>query len=172
MSSILRYKRTIYRYTNWLNPLRELIWIGFQVFTGAKTPMNGAVSLMLKEAVTGNNRENYAIDFAKVILSRGELMISLIKQILVLSDQVLRIEWQSPSASVFCKPDDKVNIVVYNELKQQFVIFKNVAKRVDEQVDLQLPDNFAGDTLHLWMHYVNAKGDAVSTSIYVRQDVV
>src|SRR5690349_16463419 len=65
---------------NWLKPLRDLIWIGFQVFTGTRTPMNGAVSLMLNEAITGNNRQNFAIDFAKVILSRGELLISLVKQ--------------------------------------------------------------------------------------------
>ncbi|ACU04220.1 DUF6266 family protein [Pedobacter heparinus] len=156
----------------WLKPLRDLIWIGFQIFTGTKTPMNGAVSLLLKEAVTGNSRENYAIDFAKVILSRGELLISLIKQVLVLIDSVLQIKWENPSASVFCQANDKATVVVYNNAKQKFVIFKDVAKRADEQVDLQLPADFAGDAIHAWMHYVSMEGDAVSTSVYIGEYVI
>lgn len=151
---------------SWLKPLRDLIWIGFQIFKGTKTPMNGAVSLLLKEAVTGNSRENYAIDFAKVILSRGELLISLIKQVLALVNSILSIEWENPPASAFCRDDDKATIIVYNAVKQRFVTFKDVAQRADRVVDLQLPANFAGDVVHTWMYYVNTAGDAVSTSIY------
>jgi hypothetical protein len=127
---------------------------------------------MLNEAITGNNRQNFAIDFAKVILSRGELLISLIKQVLVLIDSVLQIKWENPSASVFCKASDKATVVMYNDAKQKFVIFKGVAKRADEQVDLQLPANFAGDKVHAWMHYVNTEGNAVSTSVYVGEIVL
>lgn len=58
-------------------------------------------------------------------------------------------------------------IIVYNVPKQKNVTFKDVAQRADKHVDLQLPANFAGEVVHTWMHYVNTKGDAVSTSIYL-----
>ncbi|MDR6785509.1 hypothetical protein ABIE26_004219 [Pedobacter africanus] len=105
---------------------------------------------MLKEAVTGNSRENYAIDFAKVILS---------------------IEWENSSASAFFRDDDKATIVVYNETKQNFVTFKDVAHRADRQA-VQLPANFAGSAVHTWMGYLNAEGDAVSTSSYARDFII
>lgn len=157
---------------SWLQPLRALIWIGFQVFTGTKTPMNGAVSLLLKEAVTGETRENYAIDFAKVILSRGELLISSIKKVWTPVDALLKIEWENPAASVFCKDDDRATFVVYNPQKVQFVTFQDVADRAAKEVGLQLPLDFAGDAVHIWMHYVNVEGNAVSTTQYLGEIAV
>src|SRR5687768_15182871 len=44
--------------TGWLKPLRDLIWIGFQVFKGTKTPMNGCVSFIMKEAITGDGEQS------------------------------------------------------------------------------------------------------------------
>lgn len=158
--------------SGWLAPLKALIWIGYQVFTGDKTPMNGCVAFHLKEAVNGNSAADYAINFAKAIFSRGELLISLIKEVLVLIDGILRIEWDNPLPSAFCKDDDKANVVIYNPAKQEFVTFKDVAQRGDRRVDLQLPAKFAGDSVHAWMHYVNAEGNAVSTTQYLGETVV
>lgn len=153
--------------SSWLAPLKVLIWIGYQVFTGSKTPMNGCVSFHLKEAVTGNSATDYAINFAKAIFSRGELLVSLIKHVLVLIDGILRIEWDNALPSAFNRDDDKVNVVIYNPAKQKFVTFKDVAQRADKRMDLQLPANFTGDSLHVWMHYVNVEENAVSTTVYV-----
>jgi hypothetical protein len=157
---------------SWLKPLRDLIWIGYQVFTGTKTPMNGAVSLLLKNAIAGDSRENFAIDFAKVVLSRGELLISLIKEILTLIDGILHIKWENGPLSSFCKVDDRATFIVYNPCKQQFVTFQDVTQRSAKEVELQLPANFAGDKVHAWMHYVNTEGNAVSTSVYVGEIVL
>ncbi|SMC59199.1 DUF6266 family protein [Pedobacter africanus] len=153
--------------SSWLKPLKALIWIGYQIFNGEKTPMNQAVAFHLKEAVTGNSAATYAIDFARAVFSRGELLISLIKQVLALADGILSIEWENPSASVFCKDDDRATVVVYNPAKQEFVTFQDIALRAEQKVDLQLPENFSGDVVHTWMHYVNAAGDAVSTTQYL-----
>lgn len=166
-------QRYIFALVNsWLKPLRDLIWVGFQIFKGTRTPMNGAVSLLLNDAVSGNSRENYAIDFARVVLSRGELLISLVKQVLALIEGILRIEWDNPAANAFCRDDDKATIIVYNAAKQKFVTFEAIAERKDKLVELQLPANFAGDALHSWMYYVNTAGDAVSTSVYLGESVM
>jgi hypothetical protein len=157
---------------SWLKPLRDLIWIGYQLFTGTKTPMNGCVSFHLKEAVTGNSPADYAIDFAKAIFSRGELLISLIKGVVALVDSILNIKWENATASAFCKDEDKATFIVYNPGKQKFVTFTDVAERAAKEVSLKLPMDFSGDTVHTWMQYVNVAGNAVSTSVYLGEVVV
>lgn len=152
--------------TGWLKPLRDLIWIGFQIFKGTKTPMNGCVSFVMKEAVTGDGEQSN-INFPKVVFSRGELFISLIREFTAIADALLHIKWENGSASAFNSADDKATFIVYNPVKEKFVSFEGVARRADLEKTLQLPANFKNDIVHCWMHYVNAAGDAVSTSFYL-----
>jgi hypothetical protein len=157
---------------SWLKPLRALIWIGYQIFTGNKTPMNGCVSYHMKHAVDGDSPIEYVINFAKVILSRGELLVPFIKEVLGLIDAVLHIKWENAGASIFNNDDDRATFVVYNPTKKTFVTFEQVAQRTDKEVMLQLPPGYTNDTVHCWQHFVNAEGNAVSTSIYVGEIVV
>ena len=152
--------------TGWLRPLRELIWIGFQVFKGTKTPMNGLVSFILKEAVTGFGKDSRIV-FSKVVFSRGELFISLFKEVLWLSGCILNIKWENGPDSAFNKDNDKATFIVYNPVKGAFVTFKNITARSANEVSLKLPKHFKNHTIHCWMHYVSAEGDAVSTGVYV-----
>ncbi|MDR6786501.1 hypothetical protein ABIE26_005312 [Pedobacter africanus] len=158
--------------SKWLKPLKRIIEIGYQIFVTGKTPMNGCVSYHMKHAVTGNSPLEYVINFAKVIFSRGELLIPLIKEVLGLMDAVLHIKWDNASTSVFNNDDDKATIVVYNPAKQAFVSFENVAQRADKEAVLQLPAAYAGDRVHCWQHFVNERGDAVSTTVYLGEVLV
>lgn len=154
--------------SGWLRPLKALIAIGYQMFNGAKTPMNVCVAFHLKEAIKGNSALNYTIDFAKAVFSRGELMISTIREVSMQPNSILRIKWEDAAfTSVFCRNDDEATVIVYNPDKSEFVTFENIAQRMDQQVDLTLPDDFEGDVLHAWMHYTNTAGNAVSTSLYL-----
>lgn len=155
----------------WLKPLRKLIWIGYQIFTGTKTPMNGCVSFHMTKAVSGQ-APNYEIDFAQVVLSRGELLISFIKEVLCLLGAILNIKWDDVTASAFCSDNDKATFIVYNPAKEKFITFEGITERQAKEVNLRLPADFAGDVVHGWMSYVNTKGDAVSTSVYLGEVVV
>lgn len=158
--------------SSWLKPLKHIIEIGYQVFSSGKTPMNGCVSYHMKNAVTGNSPIEYLINFSKVIFSRGELLIPLIKEVLGLIDAVLHIKWENASASIFNNDDDKATIIVYNQEKKTFVSFEDVAQRGDKGVRLQLPSDYTGETVHCWQHFVNAQGNAVSTTVYLGALVV
>jgi hypothetical protein len=162
----LRQRKVLALVNNWLKPLKELIWIGFQVFKGVKTPMNGAVSLIMKEAVVMNGNEP-AIDFSRVVLSRGELLISWILEVLALPDLILQVKWKDAAGSAFNRGEDRAVFIVYNPLKKEFVTFQDAAVRADKEAQLRLPVNFAGDEVHCYMFYVNEMGDGVSTSQYL-----
>lgn len=167
----LNQRRILAMVSSWLRPLKELIWIGFQYFATGKSPMNSAVSFVMKQALTIENGHQQ-IDFPKVIFSRGELLISIIKDIIALVDAILHIKWDNVPASALNKDDDQATFILYNADKEKFATFKNVAQRGDKEAVLQLPANFAGDEIYGWMHYVNAKGDGISTTVYLGEITV
>lgn len=155
----------------WLMPLLELINIGYRLVTGAKTPMNAAISYHLKEAVA-EQKGGLVVDFSKVVLSRGELIVSWVLEVLCLADRLLHIKWTSGFENAFCKATDRASFVVYNPSKDQFATFEAAALRSDGEVSLQLPQGFENDMVHTWMHYVDEPGDRVSTSVYLGKMVV
>ncbi|HKG08326.1 MAG TPA: DUF6266 family protein [Pedobacter sp.] len=157
--------------SRWLRPIKDLIWLGYQVFRGTKTPMNAAISAVMKDAIVVENGKP-AINFSQVIISRGELIVSLILKVLALIDELLHIQWHNALESPFCRPDDRANFLFYSERRAEFIIFENGAMRSDKEAKLSLPEGFSGDTLHGYMFYVNAAGDAVSTSQYMGNIVV
>ncbi|WP_285008606.1 DUF6266 family protein [Pedobacter faecalis] len=158
--------------SGWLKPLRDLIWIGYKFITDAKTPMNGAMSYHLTEAVLGDAPDYYRIDFPKAIFSRGELIISLIREIHSLIKCLIEIMWDDIQESVFCSKDDKATIIVYNPAKGKFVTFENAADRAEGVARLTVPKNFSGDTVHGYLQYVSADGQRVSTTQYLGEILV
>jgi hypothetical protein len=167
----IRQRNIMAMISSWLKPIKFIIAVGFKVFTGSKTPINQVFSLIFKEALIINGNE-ISIDYKHVVLSKGELLVSFVSEILALIDSILQIKWQNFNASIYNKADDKATFVVYNPAKEKFVSFVGVADREAEQADLKLPAEFTGDTVHCWMQYVDAIGDKVSTSTYLGEVVV
>jgi hypothetical protein len=156
---------------NWIRPLLSIINIGYQVFKKRKTPLNAAIGYHIKEAVKGE-APDFEIEFSKAIFSVGELLMSLITELVALGNALLSISWDSTAESVYSCGSDRAIFIVYSPDKQQFVSFVDSALRADQQVLLQLPDGFAGDGVHCYMFFTNEKGDMVSTSQYLGEMVV
>lgn len=152
--------------TCWLRPVRELIWLGYQSFKANKTPMNAAISHVIKEAVLIVDGQP-KIDFSKVIISRGELLISWVVEVVALTDQIIDIKWENPAGSSLCKPGDKANFLLYSPDRSEFAVYQNQAQRSDQEVRLNLSPGFSGNVVHIYMFYVNEEGDAVGTSQYL-----
>ncbi|WP_449438883.1 DUF6266 family protein [Pedobacter steynii] len=115
---------------------------------------------------------DYTIDFKKAVFSIGELLISWVKEVMCGRNALLTVKWVDAPESVFCNRADRANFIVYNMAKGVFVTFENAARRMDKEVSLQLPNDFAGDLIHCWMSYVNENGDKVSTSVYLGEVMV
>jgi len=152
---------------NWLRPLRPFINIGYQSGQDNATPLNRALSYHLTEAILGTGPDDYQMDYAKVILSRGLLVTSWILEVIPRQNDILYIRWDNPPESRYCDPEDRINLVFYNVQKEQYLTFENAAERSAKEVSLQMDKSFAGDTVHGWMHFVNKAGTQVSTSIYL-----
>ncbi|RZK71586.1 MAG: hypothetical protein EOO85_19920 [Pedobacter sp.] len=158
-------------FSSWLRTIKDIIAIGFQHLTGAKTQMNGAVAFNMKHALVKVDGVNN-IDFTKAIFSKGSLFISIIVEILTLVDALLKIKWTNAAASSLNNANDSATIILYNPAKASFLTFENVAQRGDLEVDLSLPANFKDDVVHCYMQYVNEAGDEVSTTVYAGEVTV
>jgi hypothetical protein len=152
--------------SSWFKPLKSILEVGMQHHTGIKTPMNLAISLNFKHAVTIED-QRFKLDFSKVILSTGSLFISIITEVTTISPGKIKVRWIDANPSVFCKGDDKATFVFYSEHTGKYLTFTGIADRADHQAMIDLPEAFAGGMVHCWMQYVNVEGDEVSTTVYV-----
>ena len=152
--------------SSWFKPLKSTLEVGMQHHTGIKTPMNLAISLNFKNAVIVEE-QGARLDFPKIVLSIGSLFISIISEVTILASRKLSIRWTDAGPSIFCNGNDKATFVFYNEHNNKYLTFTGVSDRADQQTMIELPSSFTGGLVHCWMQYVNAKGDEVSTTVYV-----
>jgi len=166
-----RQRQILSLVSRWLKPLRELIEIGYQLFSKDKSAMNAAISDTMKIAVKEVDGVKQ-IDYPKAVFSRGELFLSWILEILTLINAVIHIKWDNAAPSAFNKATDKATLIVYNPVMEQFAFFEDVAERGEKEAIVQLPAEFAGDQVHCWMHFVSAEGNKVSTTHYLGEMAV
>jgi hypothetical protein len=167
----VRQRNILAMISSWLKPIAAVIAIGFRVFAGGKSGVNEAFALISKEALLINGND-ISIDYKNVVLSKGELLVSFVFEIIGLIDSLLHIKWSNSNASSFNNADDKATFIIYNPIKEKFVSFVGVANRDAEQAELKLPTNFSGDTVHCWMQYVDVVGEKVSTSTYLGEILI
>ena len=152
-------------FSSWLKTIKDIVMIGFQHLTGAKTQMNGAVAYNMMNALIKVDGVN-TIDYPKEIFSKGGLIVSIITEIVALIDAVLKIKWTNAAESGLNKANDTATVIIYNPVKKCFVTFEEVCQRADLEVSLNLPATFKDDPVHCYMQYVNESRDEVSTTVY------
>ncbi|WP_285009550.1 DUF6266 family protein [Pedobacter faecalis] len=162
----LRQRKLLSDVSSWLRSIREVITIGYQQFTEGPTPMNMAISNLMKHAIKVDEGVK-GIDYTRAVISRGELLSSWFATPAAAGGAALFLSWANYRPSAFNADDDLITVVVYNTAKEKFVTFHEVACRKDREALLQLPGSFTGDAVHLYVLFVAAAGDAVSTSNYL-----
>lgn len=150
----------------WLKPVLAMINIGFQSVKTAKTPLNAAVSYHMKYALVAE-APDFQVDFSKAIFSLGTLLPPVITEISLEPESLVYLSWAAQVAHFFCAGTDLATFIIYNPEKKKFITYKDAAMRADGEVMLELPPDFAGDRLQLYVFYVRSTGDEVSTSLYL-----
>jgi hypothetical protein len=150
----------------WIKPIIHIINVGYQHIKEGRTPANQAMSYLLKEAVSGT-ASDFAINFSKAILSEGTLMTSFVTEIKPAGSHSLEFHWDNAAESIYSCANDQATFVVYNPLKEEFVLYEAVTVRASRSVILSLPAGFSSDTVHGYLYFVRADGKAVSTTLYL-----
>ncbi|MDF3079289.1 MAG: hypothetical protein K0S09_3178 [Sphingobacteriaceae bacterium] len=149
-----------------LKPLSVLLAKTFKKATVNNTGFNVALSLLIKNAITGTYPD-YEIDYSKVLMSLGNLTGPWNAAVSSTTASEVSLAWTDNSGSNNALATDKAVLVVYNPVKNQYVFTMDAAARAAAAETLLLPAEFSGDTVHTWMAFVSADGKNFSTSVYL-----
>jgi hypothetical protein len=150
-----------------LSFMAPLIDVGFSAYDATMSPMNAAIGYNIQKAIIGVS-PNYAIDYPRVIFSRGtKVNVPIDPLVTSTTPANIDIVWDPTfTLGTAALADDLANFLVYDPETQEYVVLNNAALRSEGSFALQVPAHFAGDLVHCYMSFVSKKGK-VSKSIYL-----
>ncbi|MEO8795919.1 MAG: DUF6266 family protein [Daejeonella sp.] len=157
--------------TGFLRPISSLVNIGFKSQAVKQTGFNVATSLLITEAISGAYPD-FSIEFEKVLISKGNLTGAWNVGISSAVAGQLEVTWTNNSGSGTAKDTDKAVILVYNEIQSQYVFTLDGADRQSGTDVLNLPADFAGDMVQVWIAFIAADKKTISTSIHAGSVVI
>ena len=134
---------------------------------GNLSPMNVAVQYHLANAITGV-APNFAIDYPKVVLSKGELFGVYEAAVAGIAGSTMHVTWTIDAIDVEgTSEDDAVFIVFYSPATGFSLTNSHVANRSALTASVKMPRLFTGTSVHVWMFLVGVDGKSVSLADYL-----
>ena len=150
----------------YLQPNLDFIKKGYKSYAVKKTEFNAAMSYVLNNAVTGT-APNFTIDYSLALLSRGSLSGALNPATDLATAGQVEFIWDDNSDEGNANTTDKAMLLVYNPIKKESIYNLEGALRTVGSQIVAIPNSYAGDTVQLFMAFINADGTSVSNSIYL-----
>ena len=149
-----------------LSPLKRIITRGYGNSEGTKSKLNQCISYHAQNALTGDFPD-LAINFSKVILTKGELDGANNSTVSVSDAATVNFSWTDNSGLGLNKATDLVVMAVYIPSKERHALLIGPSDRASQSGTIVLPVDYPGETVHCWMAFVSADGKAASTSNYL-----
>ncbi len=148
-----------------LKPVKPLLELGFKNYAIGRTGYNSASSYNLKNALTGQT-PNLEIDYSMVLVSRGDLVGAKSVSVNSTTTGQLDIAWQDNSGQAKAKPEDQLIVAVFLPTLAQATYLIGGAERQDGSFIYDLPADFSGETVEVYISWVSADMKEVATSTY------
>jgi len=151
--------------TTFLKPVKPLLEIGFKNYAIGKTGYNSAHSYNLKNALSGVT-PNLEIDYSMVIISRGDL--PAVKEVAATSVTAgkLNLAWLDNTGKGKAKASDQLILAVFCPALADAVYSIGEATRDLEALDYDLPEEFSGETVEVYLGWISQDGKEVAGSKY------
>ena len=153
-----------------LQPITTLLNVGFKgQKTGKATGYNMALQHLLSNAIKGTYPA-YTVDFSKMLITKGSLAKAI--GLAVATDAgSLQITWSPFTTQFGAFGDDEATGLIYNPAKNLYLPVEG-ATRAEGELQIALPADFDGDTLHVFLFFTNRDGSKRSESAYAGQIVI
>ncbi|RZK40930.1 MAG: hypothetical protein EOO90_13260 [Pedobacter sp.] len=156
----------------YLGPIKDILMKGYRGQTsGRTTGFNVGVQHALSFAIIGTY-PNYEVDKSLIAVSKGSIQsyksVSASAEFVQGNQGSLNMTWLPQINALNAFADDGLQVLTYNEQQNLFLFFPDAAERQDAAVSLELPDDYAGNTLHLYVFYVNREGTRQSNSVWLQ----
>ncbi len=156
--------------TKFQQPLNSLLMLSFKGYAIRMTGANSALSYNIRNAITGLYPD-YAIDYSKVLVSRGDLPNALNPTATLGDGNRVDFAWTNNSGAGKASNRDKAMLVIYCPDLQQCVYTTGSAERLEEE-DSLIVSGFSGHTVETWIGFFSADGRDTATSIYTGKLVI
>jgi hypothetical protein len=161
-----------------LQPMTEYIRVGYKGYAVKMSAFNAAFSYNYHEALTGVY-PNFEIDYPKALVSRGNLQGAHNPSIGSELAGSVSVAWTNNSGSSLANDSDVALVVLFNPLSSQAIYLLNAGMRADEHVDITVPSEFSGQTVHGYLTFMSIDAaingqlrNSISTSSYAGSVVV
>lgn len=154
-----------------LRPLTALLRIGFKEAGSRLTGYNSAMAYTMENAVTGISPD-FAIDYAKVLVCRGNLPGALNPEVTSAVAGQVDFTWENNDWDAGADADDKVVLVVYNPAKQKAISVIGDATRATGNQSVEVPELFSADNVQCYIGFTNASQSEFSNGEFVDAVVV
>jgi len=152
---------------NFLVHVKDLLNITFAHLAYQMTGFNKGFSYNVKTAILGSH-PNLSIDYAMVLLSRGDLTKAESPTVLSPEPSVLQFTWTDNSGKGKASGTDKIFAAVYDAETGYWYDELNLATRADGRCNLKLPAaDYAGKSVHAYLGFMAADGKDASDSVYL-----
>src|SRR5690606_7348970 len=118
-----------------LHPIKPFLAVRFGKMEGSKAPFDLALSYHLKEAIKVEG-ETLQLIYPKVCISKGHLRGVEGINAVVMSGNLLTIQWHDNSDQSFASPGDLLTVALYVPNVDSFFFFENIALRKDANTEL------------------------------------
>lgn len=149
-----------------LLPFKPMLASYFGQPSGGRSRTNQASSYHLREAVVLNGSV-LSMNYAKVLLSRGDLQGATQAAVAASAGNLLRFSWADNSGQATAKPTDRLMVGVHDAESGFSDFFLAAGTRDQAAAEITLPDYYAGAQVHCWMAFASENGKLNSTSIYM-----
>lgn len=146
-----------------LQPLIEVIRVGFKALAVKKSAFNAATSYTYQNAITGDYPD-ISIDYSKVMMSKGTLRGA--ENVAAISSAAgkLTISWDDNSGLSSAGINDAAMVVVYHPVLKDAYYKLNAASRGDLTTELDLPQSYSGTEVEVYLSFIALENTGGSPS--------
>lgn len=154
-------------------PISSLVNQGYVSLAKEKVSgYNLAVRQTMKEAITGIFPD-YVIDYPKVKISEGSLAPSMDATVVSAAAGSLVISWTDNTEDEdVAFTDDRLMVLVYNPAKARYLFTTAGALRSAGSHSVNLPLNFSGDEVEVYISFISRDGNKTANSDYLGKVLV
>lgn len=164
--SQMRYRTGFGLSSQFVSTIKEFVKLSFKQYAIEKTEYNAAVGYNSKKAITGTY-PNLQIDYPKALVSKGDLEAVEFPSITLINNLEVVAQWQDNSGEGSARTNDHVILLAFNQTQQTAIWSNGSFKRGDMTASLQLPDNYAGDIVHMYLVLATKNYSYYSNSTYL-----
>jgi hypothetical protein len=154
---------------NFVSIMTELVNQTFEKYATGMSPSNAAFSYNYQNAITGTSPD-YSIDYAKALVSRGDLP-NASGIAATVTNKTVHFTWTDNSGLGMAKATDKAVLVAYCKNYNLIIYAVGAAVRSAKAGVLDV-SNFNGFTVETWIAFLNEDGSMASNSIYTGELMV